>query len=143
MNIHVSVLSEPIHNPNKHTRALRSNGSPTSACGITITGQEQVRRGSIVFESRLTPGSCESGRGLLPVTNCHASPFLEPIHDPNKHKMALRSNGNTASWCGVPITGQEQVLRGSIFRISPHPWELRERQGTPSRDKLSCITVPS
>src|SRR5210317_144199 len=122
-NCHVPPLSEPIRESNKHTRALRNNGSVASWCGVSITGQEEVRRDRF-FESPPTPKTLESGMRLLPVTNCHVPPLSEPIHESNKHTRALRNNGNVASWCGVSITGQEEVRRDRFFESPPTPKTL-------------------
>src|SRR5210317_1002654 len=93
------------------------------------------------FKSRLVSESFKSGRGLLPTMNCHVSPLSEPIHDPNKHTVALRNNGGPSCWCGIPITCREELRGGSFFQISPRFREFQEWQGTPSHDELSCITL--
>ncbi len=46
------------------------------------------------FKSHLKPESSKSGRGLLPGMNSHVAPLSEPIHDPNQHTRALRTNGS-------------------------------------------------
>ncbi len=42
MNSHVAPLSEPTHGPNKHTTALRTNGSPLSRSGAAIACPEEL-----------------------------------------------------------------------------------------------------
>ena len=83
VNSHVAPSSEPIHDPNKHTIALRNSGSPSSMCGITITCHEELPGGSIFESPRLRHESFKSGRGLVPTPNSHVAPLSEPIHDPN------------------------------------------------------------
>ena len=46
MKSHVAPLSEPTHDPNKHTTALRTNGSPSSRSGAAIACPEELRAGS-------------------------------------------------------------------------------------------------
>src|SRR5210317_890258 len=60
-NCHVAPLSEPIHDPSKHTVALRNNGSPSSWCGTPITCPEGLRGGSF-FE--ISPRLEEHKAGL-------------------------------------------------------------------------------
>ena len=117
-NSHIAPLSEPMHDPNKHTIALRNLCSPSSWCGITITCHEELS-GGWFFESRLRHESFKSGRGLVPTLNSHVAPLSEPIHDPNKHTIALRNLCSPSSWCGIPITCHEELSGGSIFRVSP------------------------
>ncbi len=42
MKSHVAPLSEPTHDPNKHTTALRTNGSPSSRSGAAIASPEEL-----------------------------------------------------------------------------------------------------
>ena len=131
MNSHVAPLSEPIHDPNKHTRALRTNGSPSSQSGAAIASQRRCGWDRI-FKSGLQPESFKSGRGLLPVMNSHVAPLSESTHAPNKHTTALRTNDSPSSRSGAAIACPEESLGLSIFQVSPQTRGVQEWQGTPS-----------
>ena len=57
MKSHVAPLSEPIPDANKHTRALRTNGSPPSRSGAAIACPEELWWGS---KFQMTPPARES-----------------------------------------------------------------------------------
>ena len=119
MNSHVAPLSEPTHDPNKHTRSLRTNSSPSSRSGAAIACPEELWMGSNLQILPLKAESVKSGRRLLTVMNSHVAPLSEPTHDPNKHATVLRANDSPPSRSGVAIACQEELWLGSNFQISP------------------------